>query len=79
MCKGETDVEKPTTTSSVVQKEHKHVALVQTEETMEFQPVTSPSSQRSPTESAEALVHSNEHSVAKSLTVSDGFRFAVIL
>lgn len=71
MFKGETDVEKPSTTS-MVQKEHKHVELVQTEEKMEFQPVTSPSSKKSPTESVEALVHSNEHSTRNVLvTVSD--------
>ena len=76
MCKGETDVEKPST-SSVVQKEHKHIELVQTEEKIEFQPVTSPSSQqKSPTESVDVPVHSNEHLSAKNLlTVRTGFSF----
>lgn len=53
---GETDVEKPSTTS-IVQKEHKRIDLVKTEENIEFQPVSSSPSQKSPTQS-DVTVHS---------------------
>lgn len=65
MCKAETDAGKPST-SAMVMKEHKHVELVQTEEKMESQPVSSPPSQKSPTGSVGAPVHSTEQA-AKSL------------
>lgn len=78
ICKGETDVEKPST-HSVVQKENKHVELVQTEEKMEFQPVVSSSPQKSPTESAEAPIHSNEQLTKKNVLVTVSYSALVVL
>ena len=74
MCKGETDVEKPSTTS-IVQKEHKRIDLVKTEENIEFQPVSSSPSQKSPTQS-DVTVHSiDQPTVSVSVMVSSGFSF----
>ena len=79
MCKGDTDVEKPST-SSIVQKEHKRIELVKTEDNIEFQPVSSSQLQKSPTQSDATVAHSIDHptmsaSVSASVTVSGGFSF----
>ena len=75
MCKGDTDVEKPST-SSIVQKEHKRIELVKTEDNIEFQPVSSSPSQKSPTQSDTTVVHSiDQVTLSASVMVSGGFSF----